>query len=150
MKFSTRRDVDLPAERLFDAAADFHQIERMLVRRGARVQRVDPAHGSPMAWHLAFDFRGREREVNLVVTRFDRPEVLEMRGHSDTFDLMLVATVVALSRSRSRLHLDAEVKPRSMKARLLLQTAKLSKARIDRVFADRFADYVASVTSRTV
>lgn len=146
MKFSTRRDVDLPAERLFDAAADFHQIERMLVRRGARVQRVDPAHGSPMAWHLAFDWRGRTREVDLAVTRFDRPELLEMRGHSDTFELMLAATVVALSRSRSRLHLEAEVKPRSMKARLLLQTAKLSKGKIDRVFADRFADYVASVT----
>lgn len=146
MKFSTRCDVDLPAAALFDAAADFHQIERMLVRRGARVQRVDPAHGSPMAWHLAFDWRGREREVDLAVTRFDRPELLEMRGRSDTFDLTLAATVVALSRSRSRLNLEVEAKPRTMKARLLLQTAKLSKGKIDRIFADRFHDYVASVT----
>lgn len=146
MKFSTRRDVDLPAERLFDAAADFHHIERMLVRRGARVQRVDPARGSPMAWHLTFNFRGRERELDLAVTRFDRPELLEMRGHADSFELFLTAEVVALSRGRSRLNLQVEVKPRSMKARLLLQTAKLNKGKIDRVFADRVADYVASVT----
>lgn len=146
MKFSTRRDVDLPADRLFDAAADFHHIERMLVRRGARVQRVDPATGSPMAWHLAFDWRGRTRELDLAVTRFDRPEALEMRGHSDAFELLLAADMVALSRSRSRLNLNVEVRPRSMKARLLLQTAKLSKGKIDRIFADRVADYVASVT----
>ena len=148
MKFSTRCDVELPADRLFDAAADFHEIERMLVRRGALVRRVDPAHGSPMAWHLAFDWRGRQRELDLAVTRFDRPELLEMRGHSATFELELAMTVVALSRSRSRMNLDAEVKPRSMKARLLLQTAKLSKGKIDRIFADRVGDYVASVTGR--
>ena len=147
MKFSTRRDVDLPADRLFDAAADFNHIERMLVRRGVRVQRADPAQGSPMAWDLSFDWRGRARELSLTVTRFDRPELLEMRGHSDAFELTLAAAVVALSRSRSRLNLEVEVKPRSLKSRLLLQTAKLSKSRIDRVFADRVADYVASVTS---
>ena len=50
----------------------------MLVRRGARVQRVDPATGSPMAWHLAFDWRGRTRALDLAVTRFDRPEALEI------------------------------------------------------------------------
>ena len=147
MKFSTRRDVDLPADRLFDAAADFNHIERMLVRRGVRVQRVDPAHGSPMAWDLTFDYRGRTRELSLAVTRFDRPELLEMSGHSDAFDLTLAATVVALSRSRSRLNVEVEVKPRTLKSRLLLQTAKLSKSRIDGVFASRVGDYVSSVTS---
>jgi len=144
MRFSTRCDVDVPSERLFDAVADFDRIERMLVRRGARVQRVDPASGSPMAWIIGFDWRGRARETALAVTRFDRPEGVEMRGQAEALDMAVEASVVALSRQRSRLLLIAHVRPRTMKARLLLQTAKLTKSRLDRNFADRVREYVTS------
>lgn len=146
MKFSTRHDVDVPAERLFDAVADFDRLERTLVRRGARVQRLDPATGSPMAWNVTFDWRGRARSMALAVTRFDRPEAIEMRGQAEAFDMSFDASVVALSRRRSRLLLTAKVRPRTMKARLLLQTAKLTKGRLDRNFSDRVREYVAAAT----
>lgn len=147
MKFSTRHDVDVPAERLFDAVVDFDRIERVMVRRGARVQRADPAKGFPMAWNVAFTWRGQLREMALSVRQFDRPEAVVLRGEGEAFDMTVEASVVALSRRRSRLLLLVDLKPRTMKARLLLQSARLTKARLDKNFADRIGEYVADATA---
>lgn len=144
MKFSTRIDTELPAERLFDAAGDFEALERLIISRGASVTRIDPARDPAvtMGWRIDFDWRGKPRKLRLAVTRFDRPEQIEMAGRSDALDISVLATVVALSRTKSRLIFETEVKPRNMKARLMIQTAKLGKAQLDRRYARRIEEFV--------
>ncbi len=147
MRFTTRHDVDMPADRLFDALADFDRLERMITSRKARVTRLDPGEDSPMAWDIEFNWRGKARKVRMRVTRFDRPQVIEMQGSAEALDLRVLAEVVALSQSRSRLDLTAEIVAQSMKGRLLLQTAKLTKSTLDRKFAERVADYVDGLSA---
>ncbi|WP_378945809.1 SRPBCC family protein [Paracoccus sp. R86501] len=144
MKFSTRIDTDLPAEKLFEAIGDFDALERMLIGRGASVSRIDPSQepGITMGWNVGFDWRGRRRDLRLAVTRFDRPEQVTMAGRSNALDLLVNATVVALSRVKSRLIFETEIKPRNMKARLMLQTAKLGKGQMDRRFQRRVEEFV--------
>ncbi|MDO6668603.1 SRPBCC family protein [Paracoccus sp. 1_MG-2023] len=144
MKFSTRIDRHVPAEQLFDAIGDFDALERTLISRGASVMRIDPAKdpGTAKGWQIGFDWRGRPRMMKLVVTRYDRPEALAMQGRSDALDLTVNATVVALNRAKSRLIFELEVRPRNMKARLMLQTAKLGKAQLDKRFERRIGEYL--------
>ena len=52
MKFSTRIDKEVTAERMFDALADFDRIERILMRRGVSVNRVDNISAGARAWDL--------------------------------------------------------------------------------------------------
>ncbi|MBB1496855.1 SRPBCC family protein [Paracoccus sp. MC1862] len=150
MKFSLRQDTGLPAVQLFDAISDFPRMERMLVRRGTSIRRVDPAQepGAGMAWDLAFDHRGKRRELRLDVTRFDRPEKIAMAGGSDSLDIGIEMTVVALTRAKSRVIFELKVKPRNMRARLMLQTAKLGKAQLDRRFADKVGKFLFDLTER--
>lgn len=150
MKFSTRVDTDLTAPALFDALARFDALERMLIGRGAAVQRIDPSTepGTGMGWNIGFDWRGKARRLRLAVTRFDRPEQLRMAGRSDALDLTVIATTVALSRERSRVIFETEIKPRNMKARLMLQTAKLGKAQMDRRYQRRIEEFVQHMTAR--
>lgn len=148
MQLDTRHDVDMPAEALFDGIADFDRLERLLIRRGAKVRRVAPAAGSPMAWDLQFNWRGRLRDMRLAVTRYDRPSTIHMQGVSDAFSVALTADVVALSRTRSRLIVNVDVEPRTLKARLIVQTAKLTRTNLNRKFSDRVADYIASLPGR--
>ena len=150
MKFSLRQDTGLSADQLFDAISDFARMERMLVRRGAAVRRVDPAHepGAGMAWDMAFDLRAKRRELRLDVTQFDRPEKIVILGRSEPLDVSIEMTVIALTRSKSRLMFEVEVKPRNMRARLMLQTAKLGKAQLDRKFAERVSKFFGDLTSR--
>lgn len=146
MRFTTRHDVDMPADQLFDALADFDRLERMITSRKARITRLDPGD-SPMAWDIEFNWRGKARKVRMRVTRFDRPQVIEMQGSAEALDLRVLAEVVALTQSRSRLDLTAEIAAQSMKGRLLLQTAKLTKSTLDRKFAERVADYVDGLSA---
>lgn len=144
MKFSTRQDTDIPADALFRAVGNFSSIERMLVRRGASVRRVDDMTqpGVGMGWQIGFDWRGRRRGLDLRVTEFRAPEVIALDGTSDQFEMQIRMTVVALTPSKSRLIFETDVLPRGMKARLLLQTAKLGKGQLDRKFALRIGDFV--------
>lgn len=142
MKFSTRIDKDLSAEQLFDSVADFDKIERMLIRRGVVVSRANDMPDGTRAWNLAFDWRGQRRALRLVLVQFDRPERLALTGQSTPFDLRIDLSVVALAVQRARLIFEIEVKPRNMRARLALQTAKLGKTQIDRKIANKVAGFV--------
>lgn len=149
MKFSTRIDTDLPAERLFGIVGDFDALQRMLIGRGAMVARIDPATepGMGLGWNIGFDWRGKPRHLRLAVTRFDRPEHMQMAGHSEALDLTIKAGVVALSRIKSRLIFETEIRPRNMRSRLMLQTAKLGKAQLDRRYHRRIEEFVEQMRS---
>ena len=149
MKFSTRQDTDLPADVLFDAVSDFQRIERILVRRGAQVRRVDPAQepAAGMAWDIGFDLRGKRRDLRLEVVQFDRPEKILIHGMSEPLELTIDMTVIALTRTKSRLIFELDAKPRNMRARLMLQTAKLGKAQLDRKFAQRVGEFITDLSA---
>lgn len=144
MKFSVRRDKELPAQQLFTAISDFARIERMLARRGVEVRRTtpDPIARAGSAWELGFDLRGKRRDVQLEVAELDAPENMILTGGGESLSVELTMTVIPLAASRSRIIFEAEVKPRSMRARLVLQTAKLGKAQLDRKFAERFTAFL--------
>lgn len=148
MKLSTRRDTELAADQLFAAMTDFDRIARLLLGRGAAVTRIDPAEepGTGMGWNIRFDWRGRSRDLRLQVIRFDRPERVSFAGLSDAFDLALDMTVVALSRTRSRLICETDIRPRNMKARLMIQTARLGKAQIDKRYDQGVARMIDELT----
>ena len=98
-----------------------------------------------MAWDVSFRWRGRERKVRLEVSRFDRPERITIIGLSPSFDLTLDLTVIALSKTRSRLMVESDIRPRTMKARLLIQTAKLSKSSLDKRYAKRVKEIFSDI-----
>lgn len=149
MKFSTRVDSDMPADQLFAAVTDFDALERLMVGRGASVRRLKPSDepGVTMGWRIGFDWRGKPREMRLAVIRFDRPEQIALSGLSDALELSVNATVVALSRTKSRLIFETEIRPRSMKARLMMQTAKLGKSQLDRRYARRVIDFIQQMSA---
>ncbi|MFV0409605.1 MAG: hypothetical protein ACK5LJ_07895 [Paracoccus sp. (in: a-proteobacteria)] len=147
MKFSTRIDEEIPAEHMFDSISDFDRIERMLLRRGVTVNRVESMVAGARAWDLTFDWRGQRRELRMILVQFDRPEYMAMVGQSVPFDLRMDLSVVALSRQKSRLICEIEVKPRNMRARLALQTAKLGKTQLDRRIANKTRDFVSDLIS---
>ena len=67
-------------------------------------------------------------------------------GRSDALELFVNATVVALSRAKARLIFETEIRPRSMKARLMLQTAKLGKSQLDRRYQRRIEEFVQQMS----
>ncbi|MFV0300201.1 MAG: hypothetical protein ACK5IP_04850 [Paracoccus sp. (in: a-proteobacteria)] len=149
MKFSTRRDTELTADQLFQFLSDFERLERILIRRGAAVTRLDAAQAraAGAGWQIRFDWRGRRREMRLDVERLEAPERMVFRGLSEAFDLTIYLTVVGLSQQRSRLIFDTVVRPRNMRARLMAQAARLGRAQLARRYDAGVARLLGEMTA---
>ncbi|WP_295531739.1 SRPBCC family protein [uncultured Thioclava sp.] len=143
MKFSTRKDIAAPAEFIFDRLADFSSFERVALRRGITLKRLDTLAipGAGMSWEIGFRFRGRERQMITDLATFERPEALVYLGTSTSFEARLEMLVTELSKTRTRMQTALEVRPRTLGARLMVQSAKLGKGNLDRRFDERVGHF---------
>lgn len=136
MKLTSRHDIEAPLEHVFAQLADYDQFERMAMRRGAEVERTDRLKeiGPGMGWKLRFAFRGKPRRM--VVKLVD----LAQNGHFDyAIDSPTVEgggriELVSLAQKRTRMTVIAEIRPKTLGARIFFQSLRLAKGRVQRRF----------------
>ena len=147
MKFSTREDIEAPIEAVFAAVSNFEAFERSAMRRGVRVQRGQRMVGTDprQTWDIAFPFRGKERSLAAELAEFTAPARLKLQSVSGGLNGDLLIDLVALSRSRTRLGVQIDLRPRTLSARLMLQSLKLAKPKLTRRFRLRVANFAAEV-----
>ncbi len=150
MKFETREDIEMPLEALFQRISDFEGYERGAMRRGAEVVRVDnlQATGEGMRWKAAFDIRGKRRDIEVVLSEYDAPNGMVFDAESQGMDVKMLVDLVALSRARTRLSISVELSPKTLSARLLVQSLKLARGNIAKRFKLRVADFAKDAEDR--
>jgi len=150
MKFVAREDVEAPIEFVFAQVTDFPAIERSGLRRGADVRRVDSlTEKAPgMVWDVEFMLRGKRREAQLELTSLDPPNGLVLESRSPNMEGGMVLDLVALSRSRTRISVEIEIQPKTLPARLLMQSMKLARPNLIRRFTKRVAGYANDLEGR--
>ncbi len=150
MKFSTREDIEVPIEKVFRAVSDFDGFERQALRRGADVSREDtfgkPGVGSE--WEIRFPFRGRQRKVNARIVEFDGPNGYVAETDSGGIDGLVRVELVALSPRRTRLHFSIDLTPRTLSARLLVQSLKFAKSNLNKRFSTRVWQFAQDVETK--
>lgn len=154
MKFAARHDVNAPAAFAAAVLADFDGWERMATRRGVEVRRTDAPGGTQAApapgtvWDTRFAFRGKAREITLRLQAVEpggsmvflaetRPAVAEIR-----------VELIGMAAARSRLAVMFEVRPRTLGARLFIQSLRLARSRVDARFAQRVAQLAGEIEAR--
>ena len=152
MKFSTKEDIGAPINAVFEMLCDFEGFERSAMRRGAEVQRVDnlTAPDVGMMWNAVFEMRGKRRELQIEMVTFDRPNDIIIESTSPGLISQMSFELMALSRSRTRINVELEVKPLTLSARLLVQSMKLSKASLMRKYKLRVGEYAKGMDERYV
>lgn len=150
MQFTAKEDIEAPAEAVFAAVTDFDAVETLALRRGIRMVRTDRLEnpGAGMTWQVDFRYRGKPRSMAAELRRWDPPQDLHIASASTNFAITIDVAVVALSRRRSRLVASMEIRPRTLPARLLIQTARLGKSNLSRRFAERLRGYASDLESR--
>lgn len=144
MKFTTHNDLDVPIDYAFQRVSNFDGYERQAQRRGAQVTRVDSGVvrvGS--AWDVAFMFRGKERKMRATIAQIDGPERLLIDTTSNGLNSVTRVDLVSLSPQTTRLSVTIELAPKSLSARLLLQSLKLAKTNLNRRFKKRISEQVS-------
>ena len=150
MEFSTREDIEAPAEQVFAELTRFEQIERQVMRRGVDLQRTSGSPDAPedLAWIARFKLRGKERTADITLDEYDAPNRLTYKASSGGLDAVTVIDVVALSRGRTRIGMTFEVQPRTLSARLMVQSVKLARGNMEKKFRVKMAEYARDLETR--
>ncbi|MEO0765358.1 MAG: SRPBCC family protein [Pseudomonadota bacterium] len=150
MKFSAQEDVSAPIDQVFEALCDFEMFERLAMRRGAELRRVDPLTqmGVGMRWKVKYAMRGRKRAFDLELIQFDPPNQMLFSAKSSGIDATFTVDLLALSRSRTRMAVALDMKPLNLSARLLIQSLKLAKSNLTKRFKERVSDYAKTLGER--
>lgn len=150
MEITTREDIEAPLDRVFAEATDFDHLERQVMRRGIEVRRSGGGSGPTegMGWQTVFRFRGKPREADITLTEYDPPHTMVYRTLSGGLEALTRIDFVALSRSRTRVGMKVELAPKTLSARLLVQSLKLARGNIEKRFKVRMAEYAKDLEDR--
>lgn len=150
MRFATKQDIEAPIGDVFRIISDFETWERAAMRRGAEVSRIDKlrAVAAGMRWSARFSYRSKPRNMELELTQIDSPTLLRFAGISLAVEGVASIDLMELGGKRTRMHVVLDVSPRSLTARLFLQSLRLARARIDRKFDQRIAQLAGEIEAR--
>jgi hypothetical protein len=150
MKFSSKEDIEAPIGEVFAMLSDFEAYERSAIRRGIEVQRLnETAPGTPeVAWDAKFILRGKQRNVKLNLADFEPPNAMRFEAISQGLEGTFTLDLLALSPGRTRMAVALDLAPKTLSARLLVQSLKLAKSNLSKRFKGRVADYAKQMEDR--
>lgn len=150
MELTAKEDIEAPLDRVFAELSDFVALERQAMRRGIEVQRHGGETGvtEGMGWHVQFTFRGKKRDAEITLTEYTPPERMVFDSVSGGLEVHMVVDLIALSRTRTRIGVATELKPKTLSARLLVQSLKLAKGGIEKRFQTRAAGLAQDLEDR--
>ena len=150
MKFSTRHDIEAPIGFVFEHASDFDGHLRQALRRGINVRRVDTlgVNTVGMCWNAGFEFRGKQRKIDGQLTQIDAPNGFQIQSVSGGLESAFDVELLQLSPGRTRILAGLDIRPKTLSSRLLIQSLKLGKNRLDERFARRVASFAREIEDR--
>lgn len=149
MKFSTREDIQAPMDAVYQAITDFPNFERMAKWRGAKIERLDgdgPVKQGA-SWDVSFSFRNKERHMRGDLVWLD-DQGMKLESASVGLTGVTIVDLVPLSPARTRLAVSIELRAKSLSARLLLQSLKLAKSRLNNKFKARVSEFAEELESQ--
>lgn len=146
MKFTAREDIEAPIQDVWAVITDFDMFETAAMRRGAQVQRQD-REGVPM-WNAVFAFRGKERKINIRLVQAEAPTQLGFAALGKALEGDVVIDLVELGPQRTRLAVASEMRPRTLAARLFMQSLKLARGRLTKRYQEGIAQLSNMIEAR--
>jgi uncharacterized protein YndB with AHSA1/START domain len=150
MKLTAKTDLEVPAAFVFATLVDHPSWEREAVRNGAEVERPEgsPASGLGAAWRIRGHFRGKTRKMLIRIEDIAENQRLVMSIDSPSIEGSARLEVMVLSPRRSRLRVDVEIKPKTLAARLFINTMRLAKGRVQAKFEKRLGQMGTRIKER--
>lgn len=150
MKLAAKYDVDAPVDFVFRELMDFDAWERMAIRRGAEVVRTDTLAqpGAGMEWLAQFPYRGKPRSARIRLETATPHALLVLKLRSSLIEVDVVIELLDLAVARTRITVKSEVKPKTIAARIYLQTLRLARKKVDATYAQRIAQLAVEMEGR--
>lgn len=150
MQFTSKTDIEAPLAVVFASLTDFEAWERAALRRGADVSRTDTMRipGPGITWATRFAFRGKDREIELKLVTMEPAGKLAFSAGGKMLEGEMGLDLVELSPKRTRLVMNVDVRPMTLGARLMLQTLKLGRAKVQTKLNQRMMAMAKDIEAR--
>ncbi|MBL4813099.1 MAG: SRPBCC family protein [Rhodobacteraceae bacterium] len=150
MELKARNDIEAPIGYTFDKITDFPGFERQALRRGAYVRRRDtlskPGLGS--AWELKFSYRGKDRVMRPTITEWEKPNGYVVKSISGGLEITATIDLMPLTPARTRLSITIDIVPKSLTARLLVQSLRLARGSLTKKLEARLNRFSRDIEAR--
>ena len=147
MKFSSKEDIETPIDRVFEQLTNFEMFERAAIRRGVEIERerdtAQPVVG--MAWKARFEMRGRSRETRVELMHLDRPNTMRFDAIGKGVDGSFFIDLLPLSPRSTRISVVLDIEPKTLSARLLIQSMKLAKTNLTKRFRKKVREFAKTL-----
>ncbi len=150
MKVTSRHDIDAPVDFVFQTLTDFDSWERSAMRRGAEVVRTDKltSVAPGLSWLVRFRFRSKDRKLTVRLTGMDPGARAAFAVEGMLFDATSIIDLMELGQNRTRFVMVGEAKPKTLGARLILQSLRLARGRVQRKIDRRVAAIAEEIAVR--
>tara|TARA_R110002096_G_scaffold47539_33_gene126839 strand:+ start:7473 stop:7946 length:474 start_codon:yes stop_codon:yes gene_type:complete len=150
MKFTTKEDIEAPLAYVYGALSDFEYWERAAMRRGADIERTDSLRtpGAGMGWKVAFDYHGKPRDLEVELLMLEHGQRITFDATGNPAGAGLDIELVEMGPKRTRVSVEVDIKPKSLAARVFLQSLRLAKAKVQRKYEVRIAQVAAEIEDR--
>jgi uncharacterized protein YndB with AHSA1/START domain len=150
MDFKATEDIDAPRAAVFAALTDFDLIEERLAKKGVNLDRTAAQEGAlqGIAWRAEFCLNGKVRSTDVTLRTVEPGERLIFDGAIDGLDTQARIALSDAPGGTTRLAVSAVLKPCTLSARLVVQSLKLARGKVDASFARWVAEYAAELEAR--
>ncbi|WP_162300729.1 SRPBCC family protein [Alkalilacustris brevis] len=141
IELTASQEAAAPTEFIFDQARRFRNFANQARQNGARVRRrePDPESGRGLRWEVAISFQGLQREFTLELLERRPPDLLRFGIESPSVEGEFRVDFTALGPGRCRVDVALALRPRTLRARLVMQGLRLSQGRMLRGLQRRLA-----------
>lgn len=150
MEFTARDDIEAPIDYVFEQVTDFASFERSIMRRGGDVERISGGDAPELGtkWLVKFLMRGKERTVDAEIVQVEKPNGLTIGITSSNADGSMTIELVALSKARTRLIVNAEAGAKSIPAKLFFQSIRFARAKTEKRYKAVVSGFSEDVESK--
>ena len=138
MEMNTKQDIDAPVEFVYDYLTNFESHQKRAILAGIDVK---PNLTGPevYSWNLDFEWRNKERKMKLMVANLQRPESMTLSVDSSNLLAEVDLKLLELSPKLTRMRVKASINGKTLRARLMVQSARLAKQTIQKRLKNRLA-----------
>ena len=146
MRLASKTHVAAPVGFLHGRVTDFDHLEALARSFGATVERQ--FDGPPLVgciWDLVLTIKQHPRQMQTSLADWVPDQELTFDSQMQGLHIETRVTMAAEGAERSRLNIVIDMRPQTLKARVLLQTLRLARHRIEQGFDSRLEGFATDI-----
>lgn len=148
MKITSKCDVGASPDFVFARMSDYEGWERAIARRNTTLVRSPGPIRPGTTWNTKFRLKGRDRDMLLTLLSETPGRQVHVTLADTSLDVDIIADVVEVAPQGSRMAVSLELRPRNLAARLLIQSLRLAKGKVQGQLDQRVEQWARNVAQQ--